>query len=55
MKSRPTSRNVCYNSVQHLLSSISLSKNREIKIYRVIILLVVLYECENWSFIEGGA
>ena len=31
-------------------SSISLSKNVEIKIYRSIILLVVIYGCESWSF-----
>ena len=36
------------------LSSSLLSKNLKIKIYRTIILLVVLYGCETWSLIEGG-
>jgi len=34
--------------VQNLLSSSLLSKNIKIKIYRNIILPVVLYECETW-------
>ena len=36
-------------SVQNLLSSRLLSKNLKIKIYRTIILPVVLYGCETWS------
>jgi len=36
------------NSVQNLLSSSLLSKNLKIKIYRTIILPVVLYGCETW-------
>ena len=47
IKSRLRSGNVCYHSVQNLLSSRLLSKN--LKIYRTIILLVVLYGCEIWS------
>ena len=43
------SGNVCYHSVQNLLSSSFLSKNVRIKIYRTIMLLVVLYGCETWS------
>ena len=35
--------------MQYLLSSSLLSKNRKIKIYRTIILLLVLYGCETWS------
>ena len=35
--------------MQNLLSSRSLSKNVKIKIYRTIILPVVLYGCETWS------
>ena len=35
--------------MQNLLSSRLLSKNLKIKIYRTIILLVVLYGCETWS------
>jgi len=35
--------------VQDLLSSSLLSKNLKIKIYRIIILSVVLYGCKTWS------
>ena len=35
--------------MQNLLSSSLLSKNLKIKIYRTIILPVVLYGCEIWS------
>ena len=49
IKSRLQSGNACYYSVQNLLSSSMLSKNLEIKIYRTIILPVVLYGCETWS------
>ena len=35
--------------MQNLLSSRLLSKNLKTKIYRNIILPVVLYECEAWS------
>ena len=48
-KSRLKLGNACYYSVQNLLSSSLLSKNLKIKIYRTIILPVVLYGCENWS------
>jgi len=41
--------NACYHSVQNLLFSRLLSKNLKIKIYRTIILFVVLYGCETWS------
>ena len=41
--------NACYYSVQNLLSSSLLSKTLKIKIYRPIILPVVLYACETWS------
>ena len=37
--------NVCYHSVQNLLSSRLPSKYLKIKIYRTIILPVVLYGC----------
>ena len=49
IKSRLRSGNTCYHSVQNLLSSRLLSKNVKIKIYRTIILPVVLYGCETWS------
>jgi len=41
--------NACYYSVQNLLSSSLLSKKLRIKIYRTIVLPVVLYGCETWS------
>jgi len=49
IKSRLKAGNACYHSVQKLLSSSLLSKNLKIKIYRTIILPVVLYGCETWS------
>jgi len=42
IKSRLRSGNACYHSVQNILSSSLLSKNLKIKIYRTIILSVVL-------------
>jgi hypothetical protein len=39
---------MCLN-VQNLLSSRLLSKDLKIKIYRIIILPVVLHGCETWS------
>ena len=36
--------------MQNILSSSLLSKNLTIKMYRTIILSVVLYGCETWSF-----
>jgi hypothetical protein len=47
IKSRLKSGKACYHSVQSLLSSSLLSKNLKIKIYRTIILPVVLYGCET--------
>ena len=49
IKSRMKSRDSCYHSVQNLLSSSLLSKNLKIKIYRTIILPVVVYGCVIWS------
>ena len=49
IKSRLKLGNACYYSVQNLLSSSLLSKKLKIKIYRTIILPVVLYVCETWS------
>ena len=40
--------NACYHLVQNLLSSNLLSKNLKIKMYRAIILPIVLYGCETW-------
>jgi len=49
IKSRLKLGNACYYSAQNLLSSRLLSKNLKIKIYRNIILPIVLYGCETWS------
>ena len=49
IKSRLKLGNACYHSVKNLLSSRLLSKNLKNKIYRTIILSVVLYKCETWS------
>jgi hypothetical protein len=49
MKSRLNSGNACYHSVQSLLSSRMLSRNVKVKIYKNIILPVVLYGCETFS------
>jgi hypothetical protein len=49
IKSRLNSGNVCYYSVQNLLSSHLISKNLKIKIYKTVILPFVLYGCETWS------
>ena len=49
IKSRLKSGNACYRSVQNLLSSRLLSKNLKIKIYRTVILPVVLYGCKTSS------
>jgi hypothetical protein len=38
----------CYYSFQDLLSSYLLSKNVKIRIYKTIILLLVLNGCETW-------
>jgi hypothetical protein len=49
IKSRINLGNACYHSVQSLLSSCLLSRNVKIKIYKTIILPVVLYGCETRS------
>jgi hypothetical protein len=49
IKRRLNSGNACYHSVQNLLSYRLLSKNVKIRIYKTIILPVVLYGCETWS------
>jgi hypothetical protein len=47
IKSRLNSGNVCYHSIQNLLSSCLISKNLQIKLYRSVILPVVLYGCKT--------
>jgi hypothetical protein len=49
IKSRLNSGNACYHLVQSLLSSRLLSGNLKVKIYKTIILPVVLHGCETWS------
>jgi hypothetical protein len=51
---RLNSGNACYHSVQNLLSSLLLSKNVNIEIYKTIILPVVLYRCETLFLILRG-
>jgi hypothetical protein len=50
------SGNACYHSVQKLLFSLLLSNNIRSRIYKIIMLPVVLYGCETWSLIlkEGA-
>jgi hypothetical protein len=47
IKKRMNSGSACYHSVQNLLSSRLLLKTIQIKIYKTIILPVVLYGCET--------
>jgi hypothetical protein len=49
IEKRLNSGNACYHSVQNLLSSRLLSKNIKIRIYKTIILPVILYGCQTWS------
>jgi hypothetical protein len=49
IKRRLNSGNACYHSVQNLLSSCLLSKNVKVRMYKTIILPVVLYGCETLS------
>jgi hypothetical protein len=49
IKTRLKSGNACYHLVQNLSSFCLLSRNTKIKIYRSVILRVVLYGCDTWS------
>jgi hypothetical protein len=53
IKSKLNSGNACSYSVQNILSSRLISKNLKIKIYKTLILPVVLYGCETWSLTLG--
>jgi hypothetical protein len=53
IKSRLSSGNACYHSIQNLLSSCLIPKNLKIKIYETVISLIVLYGCETWSLTLG--
>jgi hypothetical protein len=49
IKSRLNSGNACYHSVQSLLSCPLLPRNLKVKIYKTVILPIVLYGCETCS------
>jgi hypothetical protein len=49
IKNRLNLGNACYHLVQNLLSSHLLYRSVKAKIYKTIILPVVLYGCETWS------
>jgi hypothetical protein len=49
IKSRINSGYPCYYSVPNLLSSCLIPENLKIKIYKTVILPVMLYGCETWS------
>jgi hypothetical protein len=43
-------RECFYHSVQSLLSSLLVSRNAKFEICKTVILPVVMYGCETWSF-----
>ncbi|KAJ4439480.1 hypothetical protein ANN_07604 [Periplaneta americana] len=49
IKRRINMGNACYYSVEKLLSSSLLSKNLKVRIYKTVILPVLLYGCETWT------
>jgi hypothetical protein len=49
IKSRLNSGNACCHTVHNLLSSCLVSKYTESKMFKTVILFVVLYGCETWS------
>ncbi|KAJ4446286.1 hypothetical protein ANN_12981 [Periplaneta americana] len=49
IKRRINMGNACYYSVEKLLSSSLLSKNLKVRIYKTVVLPVVLYGCETWT------
>ena len=49
IKSTLKSDNACCHLVQNILCSGLIYRNIKIKIYRTVILSVVLYGCETWS------
>ncbi|KAJ4427918.1 hypothetical protein ANN_23928 [Periplaneta americana] len=49
IKRRINKGNACYYSVEKLLSSSLLSKHLNVRIYKTVILPVVLYGCETWT------
>ncbi|KAJ4428226.1 hypothetical protein ANN_24242 [Periplaneta americana] len=49
IKRRINMGNACYYSIEKLLSSSLLSKNLKVRIYKTVILPVLLYGCETWT------
>ncbi|KAJ4439205.1 hypothetical protein ANN_07324 [Periplaneta americana] len=49
IKRRINMGNACYYSVEKLLSSSLLFKNLKVRIYKTVILPVLLYGCETWT------
>jgi hypothetical protein len=49
IKRTMNSSNACYRSVQNVLSSCLLSRSVNIRVYKIIILPVILYGFETWS------
>ncbi|KAJ4441931.1 hypothetical protein ANN_11794 [Periplaneta americana] len=49
IKHRMNMGNACYYSVEKLLSYSLLSRNLKVRIYKTVILPVVLYGCETWT------
>ncbi|KAJ4445737.1 hypothetical protein ANN_12422 [Periplaneta americana] len=49
IKRRINMRNACYYSVEKFLSSSLLSKNLKVRIYKTVILPIVLYGCKTWT------
>jgi hypothetical protein len=50
IKSRLKSGNACYHSVQNLLSSRLLYKNRKNRVYKTVVFVTCcLYGCQTWS------
>ncbi|KAJ4452079.1 hypothetical protein ANN_03595 [Periplaneta americana] len=53
IKHRINMGNACYYSVEKILSSSLLSRNLKVRIYKTVILPVVLYGCETWTLTLG--
>jgi hypothetical protein len=49
IKSTLNSGNACYYSVQNLLYFRTIAKHLKIKLYKTVVLPIVLYGCETWS------
>jgi hypothetical protein len=50
IKGKLKSENACYHVVKNILSSTLPYKHLKINIHRIIMLPVILYGCETWSF-----